>query len=661
MIYRLLPYTLALLLGCSALAAQSLPDAATATRRADAALADVNASVHNRVIFNSNAEALETLLSDYQPRLSMTQVEHYREELEKARAEFKMHSDEEDIARLISAVDELEQQWDALRLALAGDISPASRDAAISDLRRDIDKLRAEQARLPAEQVRAVGNRIALVANSFEGLVGADAAAEQLSSLNSYWQRDSAEMAGWEQETPIDFATYSSTQSASSRAFGLPKTLAIFELATQKLAQAQESGEAPQAYVAQLTDVRTRSRARLLATLQTLVDAGEAKAADDASARESMNLLDEQLRITLAAPSDADFGALAGRTQRWLQAAADSDVSSEEGRARYYQRMTVSASAAWPEMERQFAVVRGFDPNDPKALEGQLIRIETDNLMGWRFKVGDFPFATTISGMPVAAVYDADVEAAIVDIETKLGRALGDSDDDGRWTIIAEVTGRMGHMQLRKQVEGDVRDADTGEKLGTYRGEEAEGVDAPILRIVAAHVGPLAVARGVGVAKVDGSLAASPSGPSGPGSAPSGTSAGSTSGSLLTRMPALLLGLLAAALCAAQARPTAARAFAERQGLGQWFDRSRAVLPLLGMVLAALGVYWLLSSRIIGDLLPALALTAAGLYAALPLLQGRGWLAPAQLERLQAHGLLLAVLTAVLAGTHLLAGGQWLI
>jgi hypothetical protein len=655
MTLRPLALMLALALGTSTLVAQSLPDPATATQRADSALEDVQESVNNRVTFEGHAADLERMLSEYQSLLSAEQVSQYRAQLKISQAEYQRFAQTEDLQRLDVNVAALEQQWQEAQVTL-GDASPNSREGAIEDLRRGVEDLRKDAAKLPSDSTRALVARIDAVSQAFEAQAGASANAEQLAQLEDYWQRDTADSAGWEQEKAVDLDTYVKTRSQETSAFGLPKTLEIFEQATHKLEQAKEDGGAPAVYIAKLDDVRTRSRANLLGAVSALVTAAAAKDASDERAREAMGLLDESLRVTLNAENDAEFAALSAKSGAWLKAAADADTSSEEGRARYYERMTVSAKAAWPQMESQFDVVRGFDPTNPGALAGQLIRIETDNLMGWRFNTGDFPFATTISGMPVAAIYDPEVEAAIADVEAKLGRQLGDSDDDGRWTIIAEVTDRMGRMSARKQVDGEIRDSSSGEKLGTYSGEHAEAVDAPILKIVAAYVGPLAVARGVGVAAVDGSLThadavASNNGPS--------AGSGAAAGSWLGRTPALLLGLFAALMCWVQARPDAAQALARSQGQAALLDRARPWLPLAGVAIAAFGVFWLLRGLIVADLLPALALIAAGGYSALPLL--RQWLPADKVERLAPLGQTVALAAAAIAGAHLWLGGQVLI
>jgi hypothetical protein len=165
----------------------------------------------------------------------------------------------------------------------------------------------------------------------------------------------------------------------------------------------------------------------------------------------------------------------------------------------YYKKMTAAASAKWEELAKDFKVEEGFDANDPAAFKGKLIQVETDNLMGYRFKPGDFAFATTLDGNPVAGKYDPTVAKAIKAVQAKLGRDLGDSDDDGKWTIIARVEGTKGKLTKKVKVEADV----DGAKVS---GEKAETVDAPIITIVAAHCGPLAVAKDKGMVKDDGTI-----------------------------------------------------------------------------------------------------------------------------------------------------------
>ncbi len=263
------PLLAALLLAAASASAQSLPDAATATRRADSALEEVRASVRNRVTFEGHAADLDRMLSDYQSVLGKQQVDDYREALAHARAEYQEAATGEDLHRLASAVAGLEAAWQDFQSKDA-EMSPNSRDGAVEDLRRTIERLRAERARLPGSE--SLGTRIDAVAVAFESAIGGTEAAAQLASLREYWQRDSADTEGWEAEQAIDLSTYASTRSRETNAFGLPKTLERFELATHKLAQARERGE-PAAWIAALDAERNATRAKLMPAVQALVTA----------------------------------------------------------------------------------------------------------------------------------------------------------------------------------------------------------------------------------------------------------------------------------------------------------------------------------------------------------------------------------------------------
>jgi len=151
-----------------------------------------------------------------------------------------------------------------------------------------------------------------------------------------------------------------------------------------------------------------------------------------------------------------------------------------------YQKRSADAAAAWPAIAAQFHPETGFDPNDPKAFKGKTIHITTDNLIGYRFSPGSFPFATTLNGLPVAGTFDPPVAAAVEKIQKELGRDLGDNDDDGKWEVFAVVEGSVGELSKRDQADGNIGGI-------AVSAEGHHGVSAPIVRIVAAHCGPLIV------------------------------------------------------------------------------------------------------------------------------------------------------------------------
>ena len=69
----------------------------------------------------------------------------------------------------------------------------------------------------------------------------------------------------------------------------------------------------------------------------------------------------------------------------------------------------------------------------------------------FRFQPGDFPFATTINGEALACRYAPSVKAKVDEVGKKIGRDVGDSDEDGRWEIIAVVNGTTGKLMARAE------------------------------------------------------------------------------------------------------------------------------------------------------------------------------------------------------------------
>jgi hypothetical protein len=218
-----------------------------------------------------------------------------------------------------------------------------------------------------------------------------------------------------------------------------------------------------------------------------------------------LNVAFTQEKMMFRVPTSFRFLLLIVLAIGFTGAIRAADEDDEAAREAYYKKMTEAAEAKWPAMEMKFKPIEDFDPNDPMAFKGKIIRIETDNLMGYRFKPGDFPFATTLDGSPIAAKYDPVVKAAVAQAEKRLNRSLGDNDDDGRWTICARVEGTKGKLQRKVNVEGTVSDGKGNS--AKVKGEKFETVDAPIITILAARIGPLAVSKEQGMVKEDGSIA----------------------------------------------------------------------------------------------------------------------------------------------------------
>jgi hypothetical protein len=394
--------------------------------------------------------------------------------------------------------------------------------------------------------------------------------------------------------------------------------------------------------------MRADCYAKVLKAATTVVEQAE-KTTFTNDNRGYLNSLPDDIRVALGEKSP-EGQALRARAQKLMDNYAASLKAAEEADKVAYQKMIDDATKAWPAIRDKYKTETGFDPNNPKAFAGKLIKIsDTDNLMGFRFKVGDFPFATTINGIPIAGKYDPVVGKAVEEVEAKIKHSLGDYDPDGKWEVIARVEGGTGQMMARKTEQGDVRTTG-GERVGTVTHEYAEPVTAPIVTIVAAHCGPLSVSTEGGAVNQAGLIGASGS---------SSAAGGSGAGGWLLRIIYLLVGLVAAAVCLLKA------GYAPVASLPQAGEIQAKLggdnLAYIGLACAAWGVLWLLIGRIIYGLLPNLAIIAAGLYAASDFLAAKGIVKPDLLAKIKPLGVMIGLACATLVVLELIMGGRLVI
>ena len=266
----------------------------------------------------------------------------------------------------------------------------------------------------------------------------------------------------------------------------------------------------------------------------------------------SVSELPDDVRVALGDKSPDAAALKARRHEKIIDNYRNGLKAADAAFEQNYKNLSEAAGKAWPDMAAKYKTESGFDPDNYKDFKGKLVKINTDNLMGHRFKPGDFPFATTLSGKPLACRYDPVVEAAIKDVEGKVKHEIGEIDQDGKWEIIARFEGNTGRMMTRQEATSDVKTTD-GEKVGTVTQEYSEPVDAPILTIVAAHCGPLAVSADQGAVSESGVISAPP------GVSTSSSGATSGAGGWLLRFVFLLVGLIAAAAASSKSRLRAGR------------------------------------------------------------------------------------------------------
>lgn len=422
---------------------------------------------------------------------------------QKKLATFKKLNDRKAAAQIAEQVEgnvkQLETMWAENRPKIVKPETPGDKDGAITDVDRELQSTRESIAKVPAdtEQGKALRTRVDKIGAEFTQLALADKVKEKVEELNRTWDLYKDDWAGWDKETTgPTFAEYQKESGETMSALQAPKTREFISRANSWIKSRDDDEDYKKlqsaAEIKAIYDKNVADRNTALAKMEKFADAilTEAeKATLDQNKIDAIKKFDDSLKNNLEGSTKLE--AYDKRALVLVDKFEGKTKTNDAAAAAFYKESTEKAAAAWPAMKEKYSTTDGFDPNAAGSFKGKLIVITTDNLMGYKFKPGDFPFATTIGGMPIAGKFDPAVAAAVKDVETKMGRSLGDNDDDGKWEVIARVEGTSGKLTKRVNVEGKIKD-DAGNEA-TVTGERAETVDAPVVTIVAAHCGPLAV------------------------------------------------------------------------------------------------------------------------------------------------------------------------
>jgi hypothetical protein len=164
---------------------------------------------------------------------------------------------------------------------------------------------------------------------------------------------------------------------------------------------------------------------------------------------------------------------------RWQAEIADAIKRRQE----LYDRLSVEADAAWPEIVAATGATTDFEPADTWPVGRVVLLHQVYNRAGWEFNGCDF--AVRWDGHPVGGEYADYVLRALQHAwyELKL-----DVNDRIRWDLVGVVEGpgKVGERTNRV-----VRDSKTNQEIGKI--EEWPPVECTWLRIIALHAGPVAV------------------------------------------------------------------------------------------------------------------------------------------------------------------------
>jgi hypothetical protein len=164
---------------------------------------------------------------------------------------------------------------------------------------------------------------------------------------------------------------------------------------------------------------------------------------------------------------------------RWQAAIA----AAIQARQDLYDRLTVKADLAWPEIVAATGATTEFDATDTAAAGRVVLLQQVYNRAGWEFNGCDF--AVRWDGTPVGGGYADYVQKAL---EYAWYVQKLDVNDRIRWDVIGVVEGPG---KIGERTNRVIRDAQTSLEIGKI--EEWPPVDCTWLRIIALHAGPLAV------------------------------------------------------------------------------------------------------------------------------------------------------------------------
>ncbi|MEP6778291.1 MAG: hypothetical protein ABJC26_00270 [Gemmatimonadaceae bacterium] len=440
--------------------------------------------------------AIPAELADAQPKFNTFKKLHAR----KATAEI--------LSGVEVNVAQAEEEWNETKALFEdADSSSYSRDRGVERVTSSIESARRRLAPLPTDNdgVKSIVARLDAISSEIAVVALSGKAQEIADRLKRNFELYENEFEGWMDETGDgpSWDNYRRNNTDRMAAFGAPATLAYVNRNGEVLDGLERDDEykavAAASQVKAIVD-STRAnvdggKAMLLARAQALVaTALNAKVEDEYE----FERLERDIGRALGDDSK-EGNALRAKVTAKMK--GEEVLAAEEKAANSIDIEALSAKAneVWPTL---YEGLTWGDEIDLAAV-GSNIGFLSDNLIGYRFSPGDFYFATTIAGTPVAGKIDKSLLAGIKATEGAIGRALGDDDNDGKWDIVATVTDKKAKLSARRQ----------GEASGTIGGvnveltsEYHEPVDAVVIEILAAKCGPFAGAKGKGYLKHDGSI-----------------------------------------------------------------------------------------------------------------------------------------------------------
>jgi hypothetical protein len=408
--------------------------------------------------------------------------------------------------KLETDIKALEEQWTKSKPALA---KADTKDDAVEQMEEAISRARNDLKSLPAddEHVKAFTARVDKVAGEFTKIALADKVKAYLARIKEDFDSDKSEWDGYEKETAgPTWDVYRKQVSNEMDAFLAPKTEKFIERMDTHLHFLEDNDDYKEvqadpsikAFVDGIHAKRDAAYKKLLKFATAVVDAADKATIDNTL---PWNRLHDDVRVALGTESP-ESQALQERVAKKVHDFETAADAAEANRGKLAETLRTKANESWPGLSSGISAAADPDFSHPERLAGKTVRFSAHNLMGSRYNPGDFYFATTVGGIPVAGKIDPQLIKQIDATEKAIHRTLG-ADEDGPWEIIAVVSDSKAKLSARRQVEarGTIQGADV-----RLRGETADAVDAVVIQIIGAKCGPFCGVKDKGVLKVDGTV-----------------------------------------------------------------------------------------------------------------------------------------------------------
>ena len=639
----------------------------------DELIAAAKESLGNPDTLEPQLKEAETVLkkADVKKALGDAKVASVTKQIAALRKASQAQQHDADIEQFKKSIERLENELpDALK-AIGGDDS-SDRDSAIRNFQgRDYQLIEKIIERMPADDADAkpLIARFRKVNDPFLASVAKVNGGEAAERLKRSWTSYADDFAGWDKETTVPkFDELTKRQSAAMSALGMPKTVALASRATEWLTSSVDESEdlkplltdAPvKGIVDQVRGNRDAAQKKLVAAADSILKDAAAATLNQSSRDRLESFVNDDLRHALEGSAKLEDLQARGKVllAKFDQAAGGAAADKEKR----YDELVQKAQSDWPAMLKQYKPQAGFDPTKGASWKGKVVHFAAvNNRLGWDYKTDSYHFAMSIDGHPVAGRFVPAIRAEVKKVLAETGKdALPEEPCD-----VVAVVGGSCKLQRRVNREGKVVVEGV---TANVESESWEPEDAVLLQIVAFRCGPVAIAVKVDEASSAATAAASSSddasGTAGSdnqtGAATAGEKAGSekvpSGGGGSAKWVALLLGLLASSLALIKAN------FAPLVSVPQVHQLRLKVgddtLGKIGLILAALGIYWLIRGWLFYGLLTSGTLAAAGLFAGADTLVGKGLLKPEMADKLKPYGSLIGLACGAAAIVQLITGG----